>query len=151
MNLLKRLVSAAVAMTVIFFVLYIGSRFEVQWIVGLLLLIVGYLASIEYLQLMKRLDILLAAPEFLIWVPVLTLSFIFFRGRYAEVILMLAIAYQVLRYLGETPHRIGLTQAAAGVFGLLYIPWLLHYFYLIYLGGVGQNRMWGQSTRWSSC
>jgi len=138
MNLLKRLASAAVAMAVIFSVLYIGSRFEVRWIVGFLLMVVAYLASIEYLSLMKRLDILLAGPEFLIWVPVLTLSFIFFYGQYAEVVLMLAIAYQVLRYLGKTPHRVGLNQAAAGVFGLLYIPWLLHYFYLIYLGGAGQ-------------
>ncbi len=138
MNLLKRLASAAVAMAVIFFVLYIGSRFEIQWIVGLLLMVVAYLASVEYLHLMKRLDIPLAGLEFLIWVPVLTLSFIFFHGQYAEVVLMLAIAYQVLRYLGKTPHRMGLNQAAAGVFGLVYIPWLLHYFYLIYLGGVGQ-------------
>ena len=139
MNLLKRLASAAVAMAVIFFILYIGSRYQVQWIVGLLLMAVGYLASIEYVQLMKRLEIPLAGPEFLIWVPVLSLSFIFFHGQYAEVVLMFAVAYQVLRYLGETPHRMGLNQAAAGVFGLLYIPWLLHYFYLIYLGGIGQS------------
>ena len=86
MNLLKRLASAAVAMVVIFLVLYIGSRFEIRWIVGLMLMVVAYLASIEYVQLMKRLDIPLAAPEFLIWVPVLTLSFIFFHGQYAEVV-----------------------------------------------------------------
>ncbi|MFC2078734.1 phosphatidate cytidylyltransferase [Candidatus Bipolaricaulota bacterium] len=139
MNLLKRLASAVVAMAVVFSVLYVGARFEIRWIVGLLLLAVSYLASIEYLQLMKRLSIPLAAPEFLIWVPVLSLSFIFFRGQYAEVVLLFAIAYQVLRHLGETPHLAGLNQAAAGVFGLLYIPWLLHYFYLIYLGGVGQK------------
>lgn len=139
MNLIRRLVSAAAAMGIIFFVLYIGSRFEIHWIVGLVIMIVAYLASIEYLQLMKRLDIPLAAPEFLIWVPVFTLSLVFFHGKYAEIVLMFAIAYQVLRYLWETPHRMGLNQAAAGVFGLLYIPWLLHYFYLIYLGGVGQK------------
>ena len=139
MNLVRRLVSAAVAMAVIFSVLYVGSRYEIQWIIGILLLIIAYLASIEYLQLMKRLDIPLAGPEFLIWVPVFMISLVFSHGQYAQVVLMFAIAYQVLRYLGETPHRVGLNQAAAGVFGLLYIPWLLHYFYLIYLGGVGQD------------
>lgn len=139
MNLLKRLASAAVAIAVIFVVLYLGSKYDIRWIVGLMVMGVAYVASVEYLQLMKRLDIPLAAPEFLIWVPVLTLSFIFFRGDYAEVVLMFAIAYQVLRHLAKTPHLVGLNQAAAGVFGLLYIPWLLHYFYLIYLGGVGQQ------------
>lgn len=126
-------------MAVIFAVLYVGSRFDVQWIVGVLITIVAYLASIEYLQLMKRLGVPLAAPEFLIWIPVLTVSLLFSHGRYDEVVLILAIAYQVLRYLGETPHQAGLAQAAAGVFGLLYIPWLFHYFYLIYMGGVGQK------------
>jgi phosphatidate cytidylyltransferase len=134
-NLLKRLASAAVAMAIIFAVLYVGARFEIRWIVGLVMMLVAYLASIEYLQLMKRLDIRLAVPEFLIWVPVLMLSLIFFQGKYADAVLMLAIAYQVLRYLRVVPHQVGLIHAAAGVFGLLYIPWLLHYFYLIYIGG----------------
>lgn len=138
MNTLKRLASAAIAIAIIFLVLYVGARFDVKWIVGFLLLIVAYLASIEYLQLMKRLDIPLAAPQFLIWVPVFMLSLIFFHAQYAEVVLMFAIAYQVLRYLREIPHRAGLNKAAAGVFGLVYIPWLLHYFYLIYLGGAEQ-------------
>ncbi len=137
MNLVRRLASAAAAMAVIFVVLYVGARFQMQWIVGILIMIVSYLASIEYLQLMKKLGISLAAPEFLIWVPVLSLSLIFFQARYADVVMMFAIAYQVLRYLRAMPHITGLIQAAAGVFGLLYIPWLLHYFQLIYLGQAG--------------
>lgn len=126
-------------MGTIFILLYVGARFQIQWVVGLVVMSVAYLASIEYVQLMKRLGIPLAAPEFLIWVPALTLSFIFFHGRYAEVVLLCAIAYQVLRYLGAMPHLMGLNQAAAGVFGLFYIPWLLRYFQLIYLGGAGQK------------
>jgi phosphatidate cytidylyltransferase len=138
MNLVKRLASAAVAMAIIFVVLYVGARYQVRWIVGLLVMGVSYLGSVEYVGLMKRLDVPLAAPEFLIWVPVLALSYIFFRGDYADVVLLLALAYQMFRYLGKTPHRLGLNQAAAGVLGLLYVPWLMHYFYLIYLGGEGQ-------------
>jgi len=151
MNLLKRLASAAVAMVVVFFVLYIGSRFEVQWIVGLMLMIVAYLASIEYLQLMKRLDIQLAAPEFLIWVPVLTLSFIFFHGRYAEVVLMLAIAYQVLRYLGETPHRVGSLKPPPASSGCFTFPGCSTTSISSTWAASVRWRMWGQSTRWSSC
>jgi len=138
MNLLKRLVSSVVAGGFVFGVLYVGSRFDIPWIVGFVILAVAYLAAVEYLRLMKRMDIPLAAPEFLIWIPILTFSYLFFDARYAEVVLLLAIAYQVLRYLGTLPHRRGLFQAAAGVFGLVYIPWLLHYFYLIYIGGEGQ-------------
>jgi phosphatidate cytidylyltransferase len=137
-NLIKRVASAVVAGSAVFAILYLGARFDQQWVVGLPILVVAYLAAVEYLQLMKRLDIRLAAPEFLIWIPVLTFSYVVFDGQYADVVLMLAIAYQVLRYLGDLPHRTGLLQALAGVFGLLYIPWLLQYFYLIYVGAEGQ-------------
>ncbi len=137
MNLIKRVASGVVAGAIVFAILYLGARFDQQWIVGVAILVVAYLAAFEYLQLMKRLGIRLAAPEFLIWIPVLTFSYVLFEGQYANVVLMLAIAYQVLRYLGDLPHRTGLLQALAGVFGLLYIPWLLQYFYLIYIGTEG--------------
>jgi len=138
-NLVKRIASALIAGGAVFGVLYLSARYDLRWLVGFLILVVAYPAAVEYLQLMRRLGIRLAAPEFLIWIPILTFSYVIFDGRYAEVVLMLAIAYQVLRHLGDLPHRQGLFQAAAGVFGLLYIPWLLHYFHLIYVGGEGQS------------
>ena len=137
MNLIKRCASGLVAGGIVFGILYLGARFDVPWIAGALILAVAYPAGIEYLQLMRRLGIVLAAPEFLVWIPVMVLSYIAFDGRYAEVVLLFAIAYQVLRHLRDTPHQQGLFHAAAGVFGLLYIPWLLHYFYLIYTGAAG--------------
>jgi len=133
---LKRIISGVAAGGVVFGVLYLGARYDHQWIAGFLILAIAYPAAVEYLQLMKRLEIPLAAPEFLVWIPALTFSFLIFDGRYADAVLLLAIAYQVLRYLGAQPHRLGFLQAVAGVFGLLYIPWLLHYIYLIYTAGV---------------
>jgi len=136
MNVIKRLVSALIAGGIVFCVLYVGTKYESQWIVGILILVVAYPAAVEYLQLMRRLGVPLAAPEFLIWIPVLIFSYVVFDGRYGDVALLLAIAYQVLRYLRSMPHRTGFLQAVAGVFGLLYIPWLLRFFYLIYVSGV---------------
>jgi phosphatidate cytidylyltransferase len=135
MNAIKRIVSGLVVGGFVFAVMYVGTRFNVHWVVGLLILLFAYPAAVEYLQLMKRLDVPLAAPEFLIWIPVLVFSYVVFNGRYADVALLLAIAYQVLRYLRSLPHRNGFLQAVAGVFGLLYIPWLLHFFYFIYISG----------------
>ncbi len=143
MNLVKRIVSGVGGCAVVFSILYVGARFDVRWIAGALILGVAYLTALEYLHLMKKLGIPLAAPEFLIWIPLLVLSYLVLDGRYADVVLLFAMAYQVLRYLGVTPHRTGFLQAVAGVFGLLYIPWLLHYFYLIYLGSPGQSAMTG--------
>ncbi|MCX6095931.1 MAG: phosphatidate cytidylyltransferase [Candidatus Bipolaricaulota bacterium] len=142
MNVVKRVLSGIVAGGIVFAVLYLGTRFRVQWIVGFLMLGVAYPAAVEYLQLMRRLQVPLAAPEFLIWIPVVVFSYVFFDGRYGDAALLFAIAYQVLRYLGSLPHRTGFLQAVAGVFGLLYIPWLLHFFYFIYhSGAVDQPRL----------
>ena len=71
MNLLKRSLSALVAGGLVFASMYVGTRYDVEWIVGLVILVFAYPAAVEYLQLMKKLDIPLAAPEFLIWVPLL--------------------------------------------------------------------------------
>ncbi len=136
-NLIKRLVSALAAGGFVFAILYIGARFNVHWIVGFLILLVAYPAAVEYLQLMKRLGVPLAAPEFLIWIPALTFSYVIFDGQYGDVVLLLAIVYQVLRYLGSLPHKMGFLQTVAGVFGLLYIPWLLHFFYSMYISSQG--------------
>lgn len=134
-NLIKRVLSAVGGGGLVFAILYMGTRFDIQWIAGFLILVVAYPAAIEYLQLMKRLGVPLAAPEFLIWIPILTFGYVIFDGRYGDLVLLLAIAYQVLRYLGSLPHRVGFLQTVAGVFGLLYIPWLLHFLYRIYTSG----------------
>ena len=136
-NLIKRLASALAAGGFVFAILYAGTRFNVQWIVGFLILLVAYPAAVEYLQLMKRLGVPIAAPEFLIWIPTLTFSYVIFDGQYGDVVLLLAIAYQVLRYLGSLPHKMGFFQTVAGVFGLLYIPWLLHFLYSMYISSQG--------------
>ncbi|HHR85833.1 MAG TPA: hypothetical protein ENL23_05750, partial [Candidatus Acetothermia bacterium] len=134
-NLTRRLFSALIAGGVVFSTLYLGTRFDVQWIVGILILFAAYPAGVEYIQLMKRLQIPIAAPEFLIWIPILVFSTVIFNGRYSVVALLLAITYQVLRYLGSLPHRDGFLKAVAGVFGLLYIPWPLTFLYQIYISG----------------
>jgi phosphatidate cytidylyltransferase len=146
MNLVKRIVSGVIACCVVLGIVYVGAQYDVRWIAGALILVVAYLTALEYLHLMKRLDIPLAAPEFLIWIPLLVLSYLVWDGRYADVVLLFAVAYQVLRYLAVMPHRTGFLQAVAGAFGLLYIPWLLHYFYLIYLGSPSQSPMTGAAN-----
>ncbi len=135
MNITKRIISALIAGAIVFIVLYVGTRFRIQWIVGILILIVAYPAAVEYLQLMRKLEIPLAAPEFLVWVPTLVFGYVICNGTYGDVVLLSAVAYQVLRYLRSLPHRKGFIQAVAGVFGLIYIPWLLHFFYSIYISG----------------
>ena len=135
MNVFKRIWSAFIAGAVVFTVLYVGTRFSIQWIVGVLILVAAYPAAVEYLQLMKRLEIPLAAMDFLIWVPILIFGYVIRNGIYGDVGLLSAVAYQVLRYLRSLPHKQGFLQAVAGVFGLLYIPWLLHFFYSIYISG----------------
>ena len=80
MNLFKRVVSGVGAGAAVFAILYFSARYDHKWVAGLLILIVAYPAAVEYLQLMRRLGIKLAAPEFLIWIPVLALSYVLVPG-----------------------------------------------------------------------
>jgi phosphatidate cytidylyltransferase len=139
MTLLKRTASGVAAGGLVFAILYVGARFNMRWIVAFPLVGIGYPAGVEYVRLLRRMSINLSAPEFLAWIPILLFSYVLFGGNYADVVLLFAVALQVLRYLGKLPHRDGLIQSLAAVFGLLYIPWLLHFFYLIYTGGIGQS------------
>ena len=46
MNAIKRVISAIVAGGIIFAILYAGTRYEIPWIVAILILVVAYLAAV---------------------------------------------------------------------------------------------------------
>jgi len=93
LKFLRRVASGVIAGTFVFAVLYVGARYDIKWIAGFLILAVAYPTAVEYIQLLRRIDIRLAAPEFLIWIPILVFSYLIFNGRYADLVLLFAIAY----------------------------------------------------------
>jgi len=131
-RVLRRIASGVFAGGVLFGLLWTGVRFEVTWIIGFAMAAVAILAAIEYVRLLSRLGINLSRAAFLPWVPILVAATIAFSGRYLNVVLIFAVACQLLRHLVDDPQRDGLLRAGAAALGVLYIPWLLHFIYPLY-------------------
>jgi len=135
MNVIKRIVTSVFLVPLMLGLLYIAARYHLPWIIGIILTIVAIPAGSEYIKLMHRNDIKVARWEFIATIPFIIFAYIIFDGRYGDIALLIGISYQILRHLPGGQHRQGLAVIAAGSFGLLYIPWLLHFFYRIFASG----------------
>ncbi|MCI2426762.1 phosphatidate cytidylyltransferase [Candidatus Acetothermia bacterium] len=135
MNLIERLATSVILIPTILGLLYIAARYGLPWIIGIILMVVAIPAGLEYIKLMHKTDIKIARWEFVASIPFIIFAYIVFDGRYGDIALLIGISYQILRYLRGGKHRQGLAAIAAGAFGLLYIPWMLHFFYRIFASG----------------
>lgn len=131
-NLLIRVVSGCAAGGIVVGIVYATATYNAMWALGMLLFAIAGMATVEYVCLLGKIDLQLSRIENLLLVALLTFCFIAFDGRYAEVGMVFAAAFQVLRHLRALPHREGFLKVVAGLFGLLYVPWLLHYFVLLF-------------------
>jgi len=128
-ELSKRILTAVVLIPGITALLFFAKLLEVDWAVGLLLTLVASLSGLEYLGLVERMGLPLERYSFLALVAFLEFVYVFFRGLH----LVLAVgAVFLLPCLWYLPQPQGVKRALAAILGLLYIPWLLHFFYLIY-------------------
>lgn len=135
MNAIKRIATSVILIPLVLGLLYITARYDLPWIIGIMLVAVAIPAGSEYIKLMHKIDIKVARWEFLAAIPFIIFAYIAFNGRYGDIALLIGISYQILRHLRGGKHRQGLAVIAAGSFGLLYIPWLLHFFYRIFVSG----------------
>ncbi|MBN1858343.1 phosphatidate cytidylyltransferase [Candidatus Bipolaricaulota bacterium] len=131
-NLLIRVLSGCGAGAIVVGIVYAAAAYDAMWALGMLFFVIAGMATVEYVCLLKQIDLKLSRVENLALVALLTCCFIAFGGRYAEVGVIFAAAFQVLRHLRTLPHREGFLKVVAGLFGLLYVPWLLHYFLLLF-------------------
>lgn len=131
-NLTSRTLTSMTAISLISGILFVGKYYGKNWVVSILLVLITFLCAREYLRLMKKSHISLEKYSFLSCSLLIELSFVFFDGKYSHLFLFGAIALFVLIYL---PAHLPIRKILASVFGVFYIPYFLHFFYLIYVGG----------------
>ena len=125
----KRVLTAAIAIVLVTALLFYAKRWEVDWAVGLLLVLVTFLAGAEYTALVGRMGFPLERWSFLGLGAFLEFAFVFFDQRGTRLALGAAFLLPFLWYL---PYERGWQRALAAALGIFYIPYLLHFFYLIY-------------------
>lgn len=131
-NVLIRIVSGCAGGGIVVGIVYATAAYDALWALGMLFFVIAGMATVEYVVLLKKIDLPLSRIENLLLVALLTCCFIAFDGRYAEVGMIFAAVFQVLRHLRSLPQREGFLKVVVGLFGLLYVPWLLHYFIALF-------------------
>jgi len=130
-----RLLTAFFFAPLVLAVFWVAERYDMHWLAGILVSLVGLLAGWEYLYLTGRLGIPLPRELFLTAIPAYLMLAVVWDGRYALVVgwgvVYLIVVYSFFR---RGPKE-GFFASLAGIFGFLYIPVLLSFVYLLYRGG----------------
>jgi phosphatidate cytidylyltransferase len=104
--------------------------------VGILCTAVGILAAWEYVGLTRFLgETSVPAFPLLFFVPAYIFSLVFWGGRYAPVVGLVAVLLLIAMALPRSHPKSGLWASVLGVLGFLYIPWPLGLLLRIYLSG----------------
>lgn len=133
-NLGRRIISGLIAALLVLsgvgLTHYSGQRRAIAW----LLAIVTLWAGSEYLELLKKSGARIEPFSFLIFSILVTLAYAIPGGAYGPLVLAGAIVWFLIRYL---PQSEPLAALGGGLLGLFYLPYLLHFFYSIYLAPDG--------------
>ena len=130
-----RLLTASVTIPLVLGVFWVAERYDMDWLAGILVSLVGLLAGREYLYLIGRLGIPLPKELFFGAIPTYLMLSVLWDGRYALVVGW-AVLYLIVMYsFFRRGPREGFFASLAGIFGFLYIPVLLSFIYLLYRRG----------------
>ncbi len=128
----NRVLTGVIAVPLVLGLPYLAHRYSLLWLVGLLLSGVALVAGWEYLSLVERLgvhpprELLLAATPLYLFLAGL------WEGMYA-LVLGWGVAYLTVIYsFFRRGHREGFLTSLASIFGFIYIPGLLSFFYLLF-------------------
>ncbi|MGQ9477239.1 MAG: phosphatidate cytidylyltransferase [Candidatus Bipolaricaulia bacterium] len=125
----KRALTSIILIPSITALFFFAKLLQVDWAVGLFLTLVAFLAGLEYLGLIERLGLPLERYSYLALIAFLEFVYVFFHGLQLVLAVTAVFLLPILWYL---PQPKGVKRSLAAAFGLAYIPWLLHFFYLIY-------------------
>ncbi len=135
-ELLKRAITALIMIPLVSLWIFFGSQFNINWPVALLMAVVVFICCLEYWQLMAHAGIVIERYSFLISAVLIALGYGLFDAKYGELILWFTIVFPIAFYLFDPD---ALRRIIAAVGGLVYIPYLFHFAYLVYQTNSGQS------------
>ena len=134
-DLKLRLLTASLAIPIVLGIFWLAYHFQEDWLVALLLSVVGMVAGWEYTELVARLGVTLPKEAFLFTIPAFLFLLLPKEGEYAF-ILAFAFAYFLVIYsFSRRGTQEGFLASATGIFGLLYIPVMLGFILIFHREG----------------
>ncbi len=134
-DLRLRLLTAALAIPTVLLVFWLADHYQWDWLVALLLSVVGVAAGWEYVALVGRLGVTLPKEAFLFAIPAFVFLLLPKEGEFAF-ILAFAFAYFLVFYsFSRRGTQEGFLASVAGIFGMLYIPVMLGFILIFHRKG----------------
>ncbi|MCI2430256.1 phosphatidate cytidylyltransferase [Candidatus Acetothermia bacterium] len=133
-DLVPRTLTAIVAMVTVIVALYLGRLWESIWPVAALGAVAAGIAAWEYVQLLERNGIVLRRFFFIGSAMAVIFAYGTPAGAFGELVFWLALISPVFVYLFDSD---ALRKILATMGGIIYIPYLLHFFYPLYRASDG--------------
>ena len=128
-ELLKRAITALIMIPLVSLWVFFSSQFNINWPVAILMAVVVFICCYEYWQLMANAGIVIERYSFLSSAVLIALGYGLFCGQYGDLVLWLTLVFPIAFYLFDSQ---ALPRIIAAVGGLVYIPYLFHFVYLVY-------------------
>lgn len=128
-DLLPRTITAIVAIGIVVGVLYIGWLWGSIWPIAVLGAFVAGVAAWEYVHLLERNGIVLHRAFFVGSAVLVMLAYGTPEAAFGDLMLWVALIFPIALYLFD-PDALRKVLATMG--GIIYIPYLLHFFYPLY-------------------
>ena len=128
-DLIPRTITAVVAIAIVVAALLMGALWRSIWPVALLGAFVVGVASWEYVQLLERNGISLNRLAFVSSAMLVILAYGTPEAAFGDLVLWAALVFPIALYLFD-PDALRKILATMG--GIIYIPYLLHFFYPLY-------------------
>ena len=118
--------------------LFFAKRDNFPWAVGLFLAIASAIGTVEFTSLIKKYGIKVRIIPTSILAGLAFFAYSLFGPRHGVLVGSSTLLVAVINNIGFRSGRENLKAVLASILALVYIPGLLHYFYLIYLaeGGI---------------
>ncbi|MFP4588378.1 MAG: phosphatidate cytidylyltransferase [Candidatus Acetothermia bacterium] len=128
----KRILTAVIMVPGVFALLFFAKRNHFPWAVGIFLALSSGIAVFEFSQLMAKAGLQLRPLSLALIASLSFFALIWFDPQQTLLIGGSTLLAGTLINIRNLSLSKNLKNAAAAILALIYIPWLLHYFYVIY-------------------
>lgn len=136
-TLTKRTITSLITAPGVLALLYFAKREDFPWAVGLFLAIMAAIGTAEFCHLMRESNIKARIIPTSILAGLAFFTYALLGPRYGYFIGTSTLLAAIITNLGYRSTNENVKAVFAAILGLVYVPGLLHYFYLIYLAEYG--------------
>ncbi len=136
-TLTKRIITSIIAAPGVLALLFFAKRDNFPWAVGLFLAVSAVIGTAEFSDLIRDYGIKIRVIPTSILAGLALFAYSLFGPKYGNLIGISTLLAGIINNIGLRGGRENVKAVLAAILALIYVPGLLHYFYLIYLAESG--------------